>query len=358
MENVVPVSIVVRSMDRPTLKRALDSISAQTAKPAEVIVVAACGDSHGALPKVHDDIRAKLVFGSPPERLIRPRAGNAGLRAATQEWIGFLDDDDELMPHHLATLYPAASGVFGQDAVRGRLAYSLAQGVDEAGHPTDVYGRSFTFVQIWENTILHTMSALFHRSLLNDGCAFDENLEIHEDWDFWIQCSQHTAFTFVENITCIWHGSEGDSGCGFGKNVQDSRYRNIQAVVKDKWRTARDAILGRIREMEAGAIDAQRSGQDMQAIQLSQQVLLLDPENANMASLLGTYALLRGQLDQAQVLFESAIRHAPPHHGLFYNMGLLQTARGDNTSAQGWFERALALNPHDPRAAQRLRSIQ
>ncbi|HEX4859528.1 MAG TPA: glycosyltransferase family A protein, partial [Usitatibacteraceae bacterium] len=180
-----PISIVIRSMDRPALKRALDSVSAQRLKPREIVVVAACGSRHGPLPAVDPAITARLVFPDAGlERLNRPQAGNTGLRATTQDWIGFLDDDDEYLPEHLETLFPAAQQFFQAGGLRGRLAYSLAQGIDRAGNATDLYGRSFSFVHIWDNTLVHTMNALFHRSLLAEGVVFDESLDILEDWDF------------------------------------------------------------------------------------------------------------------------------------------------------------------------------
>ncbi|MGE0208359.1 MAG: hypothetical protein AB7S42_04365 [Lysobacteraceae bacterium] len=40
------VSILIRSMDRPTLQRAIASAAAQTWPNLEIVVVAACGSRH------------------------------------------------------------------------------------------------------------------------------------------------------------------------------------------------------------------------------------------------------------------------------------------------------------------------
>jgi tetratricopeptide (TPR) repeat protein len=353
------VSIIVRSMDRPSLRRALDSISAQSLRPSEVVVVAACGARHGALPAMHPDIEARLIVAPPGvAALNRPCAGNAGLRAARHEWLGFLDDDDEYLPTHIETLFPVAQAVHERAGARGRLVYSLAQGVDREGRATDVYGRSFSFVHIWDNTILHTMNALLHRSLLAEGVAFDESLEVLEDWDFWIQCSQRTAFAFVEQVTTHWHGDEGESGCGFGANAQDQRYRAAQAQVRAKWSAEREATLGRIRAMQVQALEAAARGDFTEAVRLSRSVLHVDPENADMANVLGAHALRTGDLVSAAQLFDAAIRNSPPHAGLCLNRGLVELARGDHAAARAWFTRGLSIDPGNSVLRSRLDALE
>jgi hypothetical protein len=341
-----PVSIIVRSMDRPSLSRALNSLAGQQLKPREIVVVAACGRRHRPLPDIDPTIRVSLVF--PPDtiaHLPRAAAANAGLRAATSEWLGFLDDDDELLPNHVATLLPVAQQAHAARGRDGRLAYSLAQGVDALGNKTSVYGRSFTWVRFWESTILHTMNGLFHRSLLDDGCLFDESLDIHEDWDFWLQCAQHTAFTYVETVTSLWHGAEGESGCGFGANLNETRYKEVQQQVQQKWAAQRTRILGAMQQAGRDAVAANARGDINGAIGLCQWVLRRDPENVNAANLLGMISLRRGDLTSAHQLMTVAIGNSPPHFGLYYNMGLIEDARGQAGVAQDWYRKALALNP-------------
>src|SRR6185503_8403694 len=100
------VSILIRSMDRPTLERALDSAAAQDHPDLELVVVAACGPRHRALPETWRGRPLRMVV--PPEPLDRARAANAALDAARGEWLNFLDDDDELLPRHVSTLLASA----------------------------------------------------------------------------------------------------------------------------------------------------------------------------------------------------------------------------------------------------------
>ena len=99
------VSILIRSMDRETLSRALDSAARQTWPNLEIVVVAACGSGHRDLPTEHAGRPLRLV--GTGGKLTRPQAANAALEAARGEWLNFLDDDDELLPEHIATLMSA-----------------------------------------------------------------------------------------------------------------------------------------------------------------------------------------------------------------------------------------------------------
>src|SRR5512134_1683290 len=98
------VSVVVRTMGRPSLARALASVAAQTWRPLEIVLVDAAGG--GMAARDYADIPVHVVGGG---RLDRPRAANAGLAAARGDWITFLDEDDTAEPDHIALLVATAS---------------------------------------------------------------------------------------------------------------------------------------------------------------------------------------------------------------------------------------------------------
>jgi hypothetical protein len=77
------VSILIRSMDRPTLRRAIASAAAQTWPNLEIIVVAACRSRHK--PLVPADRPLRLVYPEPDRSLSRPEAANLALDSARGE---------------------------------------------------------------------------------------------------------------------------------------------------------------------------------------------------------------------------------------------------------------------------------
>lgn len=92
------ISVVIPFYDGgATIQRAIDSIEAQTRRPAEIVVVD--DGSPTSLPELRSTL--PLVVASHPTNRGIPAARNTGIAAATGEWIGFLDQDDEWEPTKL-----------------------------------------------------------------------------------------------------------------------------------------------------------------------------------------------------------------------------------------------------------------
>ncbi|NAZ86416.1 glycosyltransferase family 2 protein [Kineococcus indalonis] len=95
------VTVVMPAMNRAHLiGRALESIARQGVAPAEVVVVddaSTDGTADVAEAAGARVIRLEQNGGSGPAR-------NLGVRAATTEWVAFLDSDDEWEPGHLEAL--------------------------------------------------------------------------------------------------------------------------------------------------------------------------------------------------------------------------------------------------------------
>lgn len=95
------ISVVVRTKDRPELlAEALESLAEGTYRRVEVVLV----NDGGAPPRIREAFPFPVVTVDLPENLGRAAAANAGVEAATGEWIAFLDDDDLAEPEHLAAL--------------------------------------------------------------------------------------------------------------------------------------------------------------------------------------------------------------------------------------------------------------
>jgi Flp pilus assembly protein TadD len=69
-------------------------------------------------------------------------------------------------------------------------------------------------------------------------------------------------------------------------------------------------------------------------------------------------ALLKGDLDRAQQEAEQAIRLDPKLGSGFINLGLVLAKRGEYVKAKLAFQRALDLDPEDPRAKDNLRELE
>lgn len=223
------VSILIRSTDRKTLEQTLSSVALQIYDFIEVWVIAATPE-HQALPDLVG--RFPLHFVPTAVPLSRTQAANKALDSAQGLFALYLDDDDWIATEHVQQLVMALQANVGFKA-----AYSQAQLVDINGadFQTELMGKPYEKSHlICANLfVLHTV--LFDLSLRQSGCRFDEDLNIYEDWDFWLQASEHTDFFFVQKPTAYYriHDSSGvHQQVAFTGDAYRQIYRKWQA----RWR--------------------------------------------------------------------------------------------------------------------------
>lgn len=315
------VSILIRSMDRTTLDRAIASATAQTWPNLEIVVAAACGARHRALPATIGERRLRLVVAPGGAALDRPRAANLLLDSAHGEWLNFLDDDDEFLPHHVETLMAAAR------TSRERLLYSRAAVKDADGNTTGHSGIAGFHAQLYFQNRATPASTLFHRSLVDDGVRFDPAFSVYEDRDFMIACATRTLFRFVDSVTCIWHAHIGDSGLNHGGDNSAELGARYEPVLRAKWKAHFDRWLA-----EPGALlflgqHHLRVGDPAEALPYLEEALRLAPNDVNALNLGGMANLRAGRIDRADVLMRRALRLLPGHPGLRENMRLIDAAR-------------------------------
>jgi len=98
------VSVIVPTLNRPAMLRdALASIAAQTYSPIEIIVVNdAGGDVEGMVSRF--GLKQRIVYLKHAINKGLSAARNTGLKAASGDYIAYLDDDDVYYPDHIDTL--------------------------------------------------------------------------------------------------------------------------------------------------------------------------------------------------------------------------------------------------------------
>jgi len=315
------VSILIRSMDRPTLTRALDSAATQTWPNLEIVVVAACGARHRALPETWKGRPLRLVRPQPDRLLPRPDAANAALEAARGEWLNFLDDDDELLPQHVAALLAAPR------AAETRVIYSRARVVDAGGKPLGRVGFASFPVQLYYQNRSHPAATLFHRSLVDEGVRFDPEFPVYEDHDFFIHCATRCDFQFVDATTCIWNAFVGESGVGHGSNTDEVQRAHFHAKLHRKWAAFFQPLLDQPETLIFVGQQYLREKDSQRALDYLERALAARPGDINALNLAGLANLRAGNLDRAELLLTQALSQLPNHEGLRANMTLLQHAR-------------------------------
>jgi GT2 family glycosyltransferase len=293
------VSVLVRSMDRPSLDEALDAIARQRCDGIEVIVVAACGPGHRTLPARCGPFPLRQV--NPPAPLARAAAANAALEHAAGRWLLFLDDDDSIDEDHVGRLLAALQADASQHAV----AYAGVRLVDAQGRSRGVLDEAFDPVRLWLGNYLPIHAVMFSRRFVDEGLRFDESLPDYEDWDFWQQLAQRGPFLHVAGASATYR-LVGDSG--LSQAGDPGQVRRWREDIYRKWLPRLDA--GQLERLAAAAEhlrgDAQAAGDAMRRAQ--------DEFEAKRAEALGLHERLdheqraRADAERRQAEAEAAAR--------------------------------------------------
>jgi glycosyltransferase involved in cell wall biosynthesis len=159
---MIAISVVIPTYNRgELLPLAIDSVLAQTHPATEVIVV----DDGSA-----QDMREVLArYGSSIQVIRQANAGlsgarNTGIKAATSEWVAFLDDDDEYAPGRLAIAAESIRSFPRADAHLTNTAIVL-----ESGAEADLF-------QLRRKTATPLMEVARPLAWILQGCFFAQSL--------------------------------------------------------------------------------------------------------------------------------------------------------------------------------------
>lgn len=250
------------------VQEAIDSVLAQD-YPAKELIVVDDGSS--------DDTVERVAAYGHRVRLITQRnqgsavARNRALEAARGEYIAFLDSDDVWLPGKLTTqidhleshpdiglVYsrwqvwrPDANGAFpappdgAAAGDNGKL----------AGSPGIVEERSgWLYNRLLFSSLLHTITVVARRSLIDAVGAFDPALKRGQDYDYWIRASRVTPMHQLDRVLALYrvHGE----GCArkwpyvnYEKLVVERAIGRWGLTGPDGERTPRSRIRRRLAEI-------------------------------------------------------------------------------------------------------------
>ncbi len=218
------VSVIVTTFNRPvTLGDTLASIDAQSYPALEIIVVNDAGTDVAHVVARYP--RARLI-DQPVNR--GPAAGrNAGLAAASGEYVIFFDDDDEMFPDHLGALVGALERS-GLDVAYGQMINAFTSSGRDTHYTID---RVLAHVALLDNLELQwggslaTTAVMFRRRLIDEIGGVDETLGANEDYEFWIRLAAGRACARVSAVTSLYF-VRTDGG---NRSHQNTRQRYLDA---------------------------------------------------------------------------------------------------------------------------------
>lgn len=167
------------------LGRAIRSVSAQTRQPDAIVIV------------------------PDPEHTGSAATRNRGLKSVTTDFVAFVDDDDELLPHHLDELMRC------QAATEADVVYP--GGTVVGGHdPHDRFGKPFDPNLLRQKSYI-PVTCLARTALVRGVGGFEKAPgSIYDDWGLYLKLLNAGA-KFVHHPVKTWfwhHGPQNTSGLG------------------------------------------------------------------------------------------------------------------------------------------------
>jgi glycosyltransferase involved in cell wall biosynthesis len=219
------------------LHRALRSISRQTYRDFEVIVVRDGGRPVRTVVEAwRRTLPVKLVDCDVRRGVSHAR--NVALGVASGEYVAFLDDDDVFLPDHLQVAYRTLEGGDVDVAYSGALVsprWIEAAPRSQAGLLRKDYPFDDDYMLV--ANYIHTGS-IVARNFVRSTVRFDEEMAHCEDWDTWLAVRRtlRYRFRFTGQITCVYHQVRRNEGAvSAAYQTSPSPFTRARARVYEKW---------------------------------------------------------------------------------------------------------------------------
>lgn len=213
------VTAIITTFNRAHyLEKAIKSVLRQDFSDYELLILDNSSTDHTAeVIQTFQDQRIRYIK-HPPLNISQTR--NLGVAQAKGEFIAFLDDDDEWLPHKLRcelTLFQTVSDDVG-------LVYGGFQRMDTDGsvfysHPPVLQGHILKdLLSLRDDFTGSASNPMLRKSAILALNGFDETVKTGEDWEFYLRLAERYRVRYVPDMVVnVRH----HNGSRLGDRVQD-----------------------------------------------------------------------------------------------------------------------------------------
>lgn len=199
MVETTPVSVIIPAYNAATTIRAtLKSVATQTLQPAEVVVVddGSTDDTLAIATACKDFFAPDTLVVMHQENAGAGAARNHAINAARQEFLAFIDADDEWLPEKLSRSMDVMLGGdftlvahdFYQITGDGDVQIECARRFNEADDP---------FVALYQKGFIPSITVVIRRADALAVGGFDDSLRNAQDFELWLALLSRPGATFT-----------------------------------------------------------------------------------------------------------------------------------------------------------------
>ncbi len=208
MPELVSTVIITHKRHPRILKRAIDSVYAQTYQHFELFVIDDAPDyeQHTDIVTLTQQYDPRLQYIINSEKKGPAGSRNLGISMAKGSFIAFLDDDDEWLPNKLTDMLTLFTPEVG-------LVYS-AYNIISPHHlkekkPIMPYqGDIFPELLLHQNFIGGASVPILRKSSLDVVGGFDESFYSAEDYDLWLRIAKNNKVAYFDKSTLNYYISD------------------------------------------------------------------------------------------------------------------------------------------------------
>lgn len=225
------VSVIIPVYNRTfSIRDAVESVLIQSVKPSEIIVIddGSSFDMASYLKNYMHHIRLIKLNENKGVSFAR----NAGIKAATGEYIALLDSDDLFLPGKLEYQIKYMSENNWLISHTDEFWYRKDRWINQ-GKSNKRYG-GYIFDKILDKCRISPSSLIVHKSVFDEAGYFDENLRVCEDYEIFLRFALKYEIGYLEKKLIIKRAVEENSLSANLKHIEYLRYKILEKLYREK----------------------------------------------------------------------------------------------------------------------------
>ena len=229
LDNSFSISVVIPTFNRLIyLERAIKSVLNQTISVNEIIIVDD-GSDDGTSEFIHSNYpNLKYIFQSNSGV---SAARNTGIKAASSNWIAFLDSDDAWVTNKIQKqiteleLNPEMNFCHSNEIW-------IRNGREIKQKNTHKKFGGYIFDKCLDKCRISPSTVICRKSLLIKLNGFDEDLSICEDYDLWLRITSNNPVIYIEKPLIIKYGGHQDQLSRNSEGIESYHIKSLEKLLK------------------------------------------------------------------------------------------------------------------------------
>lgn len=238
-DDLLNVDVIIPTHNRAhLLERSLNSVLNQTRPPRDLWVIddGSQDSTADVIANVQDRIQADLkktqlhFLRIPPQGVSAAR--NAGIEASCNDWIAFLDSDDEWLPQKLFLQFELLKKNPDLQMIHGEEIW-IRNGVRVNSKKKHAKVGGWIFEHCLPLCRISPSAVLLHRNIFRKMGLFKTSYPVCEDYDYWLRVTSQYPVGFVKEPILKKYGGHDDQLSRRFKAMDYWRVLSLHSVLNE-----------------------------------------------------------------------------------------------------------------------------